>query len=983
MSVAARDTTFCFTDIAGSTGVLRELGESRYDEVLERHRELIRRALTSAGGREIKTEGDGFFVTFEDAAASLRFAVDAQRALGSEPWPVPIRVRMGMHRGPGVVRADGDYSSLAAHQAARVSAAAHGGQVLVTADVVRDFDPDDGVRLVHLGQHRLRDFDGGVALLQLASPGLADGFPPVRATREDHGLRLPRSSLVGRTRELQLLRELLATTPMVTLHGPGGVGKTRLALEAAAAMAASFPDGLHLVELSTVEPDVVVATVMAAVGGRPMPGQDPLDALVAVLSVGFHLVILDSAERALDAVARLADAVVRSCPGCTLVVTSTEPVRTPDERVVAVAPLPAPDGLATLHAGADLLASDAVRLLVQRAKARGADVGDGLESARALATIARRLDGMPLALELAAGRIADLGVDATLDGLDDRFGLLTNGFRTALPRHRTLEAMMTWTVSALSDDDRSLLARLATLRGRWRPEHAIEVCGGSGALHGLVDRSLLSLDDDPEGGCMRLRMFDTVRAYAESHLPDPGAANLLVRKRRWLLEHLREINLGTDNHIRHEIDELLADFREVMVPSIDVDEQTAGDIAEIAALSSAWFEARGLWEEAISRLQSAVDLAPPGTQRLVAVAALAQQHVLMGDAGRATELARLALDDPDTPNSARALAYLAHTPAAMPPPPPGELDPLVEAVRLAGSPTSSLSLSARSRVGLRALAIGDPATAVDIYSEVIKVGRIHGRMVVTAQALGNLGGAYLRLGRLDEAEAAMTEARALASTINLPQVAAVCLTNLSLLALMRGDAAKALTLAEDRLRVALSMGDLRGEASAHVALANGALALGQRERAKDENRRGYEVFHKLELDDGAALCLFNLVVLAGGDGEQAEAARAGAELSALVATTNNAALRALGLFAAGGVAARAGLLEGAHLLGAADAHQPDVVPLDSSDREWLAACESALVAAVGTDAVAAARIAGSNLSIATAIALAARVSADISISAMD
>ncbi len=969
--MATRDTTFCFTDIAGSTGVLRELGEARYDEVLERHRALIRAALRTAGGREIKTEGDGFFVVFEEAAASLRFAMDAQRALGSENWPVPVRVRMGMHRGPGVVRADGDYSSLAAHQAARVASAAHGGQVLMTADVVRDVDPPEGARLLHLGEHRLRDFDGGVALLQLASAGLADGFPPVRATREDHGLRLPRSSLVGRSQELQLLRELLATTPMVTLHGPGGVGKTRLALEAAAAMAASFPDGLHLVELSTVEPEVVIATVMAAVGGSPMPGQDPLDALVAALSVGTHLLILDSAERVLDPVAQLADAVVRSCSGSTLLITSTEPVRTPDERVVAVAPLPAPDELDGMDAGIDLLASDAVRLLVQRATTRGANVGDDLESARALATIARRLDGIPLALELAAGRIAEVGVDATLDGLDDRFGLLTNGFRTALPRHRTLEAMMAWTVSSLSDDDQALLARLATLRGRWRPEDAIEVCGGSGALHGLVDRSLLSLDDDAEGRCMRLRMFDTVRAYAESHLPDPGTAELLVGKRRWLLAHLREINTGADSRIRHEIDEMLADFREVMVPDIDSDEQTAGDIAEIAAMSSAWFEARGLWEEAIGRLQSAVDLAPHGRQRLVALAALAHHHVLMGDAGRATELAGLVLDDPVTPDTARALAYLAHTPAAMPAPPPGELDPLVEAVRLAGSPTSSLSLSARSRVGLRALALGDPATAVDIYTEVIEVGRAHGRMVVTSQALGNLGSAYLRLGRLDEAEAAMTEARALATTIHLPQVAAVCLTNLSMLALARGDAAKALTLAEDRLRVALRMGDRRGEASAHIAMANAALGLGQRARAKEENRWAYETYHKLELSDGAGTCLFNLVVLADGDGDRAEAARAGVDLILLVTATDNVALHTLGLYAAGGVLARAMRLEAAQLLGAAEAHEPEVGPLDPTDRAWLAECEAALATAFDADSLATARVAGADLDPGTALTLAA------------
>ena len=976
--MAARDTTFGFTDIAGSTTILRELGEERYDELLERHRTLIRGALAAAGGAEIKTEGDGFFVAFHDAAASLRFALDAQRALAAEPWPVPVRVRMGFHRGAGTVRPDGDYSSLAAHQAARVTAAAHGGQVLVTVAVVRDCDPPDGARLLHLGEHRLRDFDGSVELLQLAGAGMADGFPPVRAAREDHGLPLPRSSLVGRDAELRQLRELLTGHPVVTLHGPGGVGKTRLALEAAASMRGTFLDGLHLVELSPVDDDaLVVPTITAVVGATGVAGVDPLTVLVQALARGGRrLLILDSAERVLDAVAGLCDALVRRAPHCTVLVTSTEPVRIAEERVLVVPPLeiPADDELAP-GPDADLLDSDAVRLLLQRATTRGADLGDGTSAAPTLAAIARRLDGMPLALELAAGRIADLGLDATLEGLDNRFALLTNGWRTALPRHRTLEAMLEWTVALLAPAERDALVRLSTLRGRWRPADAAEVGGigdgdgdGERLVSALGERSLLALDGREP---VRIRLFDTVRAFASRQLSPELHDHLLRRKRTWLRDHIRSLATATDERIRSEIDHLIPDLREATTVLPHQTAEEAGDVAELAALLSPWFEALGLWEEAIARMGAAIEAAPHGPQRLTAMATLAQQHVVLGDEAAGAAIAREVIDDPVTPDPPRALAYLV---ATSPSAPPAEgPDPLEEARRLAGPPTSSLALAVRSRMALRHLAHGEPDAAVAGLAEVVQLGRLHGRTVVTAQALGNMGGALVRAGRLPEAEAALHEARSLALEARLPQLAASCLTNLSLLAMARGDAPAALTLAEERLSVSERMGDLRGAGAAHISIANAAAALGDKGRARDENRLAYEAFHKLDFTEGAAPCLFNLAVLAAVEGDRDEALRACADLVALVASTANVALQSLALYATAGVVAGHAEAAAAELLGAAEAHQPTVVALDAGDRAWLVAQEESLAAAIGPEAVARGRDRGARLSLDGALALAARL----------
>lgn len=976
-TVAARDTTFGFTDIAGSTEILRRLGESAYDALLERHRELIRNALRAAGGTEIKTEGDGFFVTFDRADAAVRFAVGAQRALNAEAWPVPVRVRMGFHRGPAMVRADGDYSSLAAHQAARVSAAAHGGQALVTAAVVRDVDPPAETRFVHLGPHRLRDFDGGVELLQLAAPGMPDGFPPVRATREDHGLPLPRSSLVGRDIELRTVRELLTSNPIVTLHGPGGVGKTRLALEAAASMAASFPDGLHLVELSPItDPSLVASTVATAVGVRPLAGQDVLDVLVRHLAEGQRLLILDSAERVLDPVAELVERIGRSCGGCTVLVTTTEPVRTHDERVLPVAPLPTP---AEGDTAAVALESDAVRLLLQRATMRGADLGAGAAVAGDLASIARRLDGIPLALELAAGRIAEQGVEATLEGLDHRFELLTNGWRTSLPRHRTLEAMVEWTVAALTSSERELLRRIATLRGRWRPADAVEVCGGervaeAADLQRLLDRSLLWLDDDQPP---RVRIFDTVRAYVEGRVEGPPTDEVLHRKRRWLVEHVRDLSRAPDDEIQGEIDRLIPDLREAMTSTAGDEPADAAVAADVAAVTSPWFEARGLWHEAIERLQVAVEHAPPGRERCFALSALAQQHALLGDVGTAAEMARTLLDDPAAEPNTRAHAILLVTPPIAPKP-EGD-DPLEEALRLAGVPSSSLALTVRSRFGLRALAQGDAETAVAVLREVIEAGKAHGRTIVWVQSLCNLGAALLRVGRLDEAEAALAEARSMAVTEHMPQVRAVCLTGLSTIALLRGDGTGALAHAEERLAVAKAMGDLLGEATALVAVANGALALGDRARAREANALAHAGFHKLGMVEGSATSLFNLALLADGDGPDTadEAGRAAHELITMVAPVGNPMLQAFGLFAVAGIAAGRGLVDGATLLGAVDAHCPESTALDPSDLEWIASAEAALRSAVGDVEVDEARARGAEHSLADALTLATKVAADL------
>jgi len=430
--------------------------------------------------------------------------------------------------------------------------------------------------LLPLGRHELRDFDDGVELFQLAGDGVAEVFPPLRAARSG-GLPLPRSPIIGREHELALLAELLPTMPLVTLVGIGGVGKTRLALEAATNAEPLFPDGVHLIELSPIAgPDLVASTVSAALGITPAPGEDPATAITTRLRNEQRLIVLDSCERVLDGVAGLAEEIARRCTRVCVLATSTEAIRLPDERVVPISPLPigspdAPDA--------------AVRLLRERAAATGAEPTDDPAVTQTLSEIAARLDGIPLALELAAARIAELGVEGVLAGLDDRFALLTNGFRTALPRHRTLEAMVEWTFEMLKPDDRHLLIALSLLRGRWETDAALEIVDTTdrAGLYRLVSRSLVIIDGDPPS----LRLLDTIRAYASRFVDEVDVHGIAARRLEALIEHVVPAATAAEPVFLEVVERLLPDIRAALSLADGEDPQRAVSLASVAA---AWFE---------------------------------------------------------------------------------------------------------------------------------------------------------------------------------------------------------------------------------------------------------------------------------------------------------------------------------------------------------------------------------------------------------
>ncbi len=543
---AVTTRTFLFTDIEGST----RLWEDQRDAMapaLEAHDRLLASAVGHAGGIVVKTTGDGLLAVFDAVDAAIGAALEGQRALAAHDWGATglLRVRMAIHTGVAQ-RRDDDYFGPVLNRVARLLAIGHGGQVLVSgvSRTLLGDAPPDAYELVDRGEHRLRDLDRPERVFEVQAAGLAREFPALRSLDARlTNLPVQLTSFVGRERELSEASELLADHRVVTLAGVGGTGKTRLMLQVAAEVVDRYRDGAWLVELAPlVDPALVEREVGRALGVRESPGQPALEALLDFLRFKQLLVALDNCEHVIAAAADLVEAIVSHCPGVSILATSREALALAGEAVLPVPSLGLPEG--SPHAGdgardADdlrlerIAASESVRLFVDRAAASVPGFSVTATNAAAIVEICRRLDGIPLALELAAARTNVLSVQDIATRLGDRFRLLTGGRRTAAPRQQTLQATIDWSWDLLAAPDRLLLQRLAVFAGGWTLEAAAAVGsladGDAGradraldALDGLgrlVDRSLVVVD---RGAHARYRMLETIRQYAMAHLVASG-----------------------------------------------------------------------------------------------------------------------------------------------------------------------------------------------------------------------------------------------------------------------------------------------------------------------------------------------------------------------------------------------------------------------------------------------------------------------------
>jgi predicted ATPase/class 3 adenylate cyclase len=530
--VPVETLTFLFTDIEGSTALLRRLGEGVYAQVLAGHHALIRSVLAKHEGRELNTLGDGFFASFSSPKACVAAVTQMQQAIETHQWPAGehVRVRMGMHTGEAAQTATG-LVGLDVHRAARVAAVAYGGQVLVSetaAALVRDALPP-GTALRDLGAHRLKDLGRPEQIFQLSAPGLQAEFPPLRSLGNPalpNNLPAQLAPFIGRQRELSEVRALAGSSRLVTLTGAGGAGKTRLALQAAAELLDGSGDGVWLVELAAVSDEGAVApAIREALGITAQPGRPALETLLDALAPQDVLIVLDNCEHLIGACAKTADAIVRRCPRVHLVATSREPLGIGGETIYRVPPLSLPGPGAGLPAPGS---SDAVALLVERAREQGVSLPVDEETGPLMVSVCARLDGMPLAIELAAARLRSLSLRALHDRLDQRFRLLTGGDRTALARQQTLQAAVDWSYSLLNEAEQLLLRRLSVFAEGFDLDAAEQVCGFgaiellevTGLLGSLVDKSLVVAE--PAGGALRYRLLETIRQFAAERLAEAG-----------------------------------------------------------------------------------------------------------------------------------------------------------------------------------------------------------------------------------------------------------------------------------------------------------------------------------------------------------------------------------------------------------------------------------------------------------------------------
>ncbi len=761
--------TLLFTDIEGST-VLAERLDERWPELLAAHNRLLRTVFAAHGGTELGTEGDAFFVSFTTAGSAAAAAAEAQRALASHAWPdeEAIRVRMGLHTGEPTPTADG-YVGLDMHRAARVTAAAHGGQVLLS-QTTRDLLPEnlDGLTFRDLGDHRLKDLTGPQRLHQLCVEGLTVDFPPPR-TIEGRVTNLPvqPTPLVGREAELEAVRTLLfeESTRMVTLTGPGGTGKTRLALQIAADLVGEFPDGVYGVLLAPIsDPDLVPLELARVLGVEESSSLSLVEALKAELRNRRVLIVFDNFEH-VGAAAEVLAVLLGACQRLKMLVTSREPLRIAAERQYSVPPL----------AG-----SEAVLLFVERARAVRADFELDDETRTIVTEICARLDGLPLAIELAAAWAKVLPPASLLRRLENRLELPAARGREVPARQTTLRQAIAWSYDLLGEDERRLHARLSVFMGGFTLEVAGRVVGASelDVLEGvasLVDRSLLR-EAEEAGGEARFSMLETIREFAREQLTQAGEEDELLE--RHALEFARfaeeaDAGLRADDQLfwfgrlEAEHDNLRAALDSSLA---------SGDVETALRLGGTlgWFwYTHGHGMEGCNRLTELLTATEgaPETLRARPMYALGVLVDQRGDSARAAELVE------------RSLAIFREE---------GDRERV-------GAALNSLGSIKR--------ALGDLDAARSLLEESLAIRRELGDQARAASSLGNLGVLAFERGDLDEAESRFLEALELDRMHGNEWGASATLDSLVAVAIERGDHARGRELNREMLASAQRVGD--------------------------------------------------------------------------------------------------------------------------------------------------------------------------------
>ena len=848
--------TLVFTDIEGSTSLLQALGD-RYPEVLADHHRLIREAFARHGAVERGSAGDGLYFVFHGARAAVQAAVDGQLAIANQAWPdgIAIRDRMGLHTGEPRNATEG-YVGIDVHRAARICAAGHGGQILISeatrALVADELRPPLG--LVDLGAHRLRSLDGQQRLYQVSGPSLERDFPPPRTTDAPrNNLKLEVTSFIGREREIEQATQILDHSSILTLTGPGGVGKSRVGLRLARGLLDQFEDGTWIVDCGALtDPDFVLPSVVSAIGLTESAGRSLQEAIVDHLKGKRLLLVLDDCDPVLTQCAELAGALARTCSAVRVIVTSREALGVPGEAILPIASLMTPEAGSTV-APSDLATVDACRLFVERARAVQPTFDLTEQNARSVAQLCRRLDGIPLAIELAAARVRALPVEQIAARLNDRFRLLTGGSRASVARHQTLRATIDWSYDLLTEPERAVLRRLSVFAGGATLDAAEFVCADDtidpidilDVLGRLVEKSLVSTD--PTATEARFRLLETVREYARGRLVEAGEGDTTMRRHRdWYLALVDEASpaffqgpdpVGWLRRIDHEHD----DLRAALEGCLGQPGEGRSGLRLAAGLWRYW-EIRGHLTEGrgwLERMLAAVgdDVSPLRANALTGAGNLA---FMQGDFRAASTFHEMSLALHRQMGDPQSIGYAANN--------------------LANA----------------ALQLGDHARARDLYEEAVAAARALGDERGAAFGSINLADVATREGDLAAARALHEEIMATIRELGDRWMEAFALDTFARAANRAGDREAARSLHVEALAILEGMGDRRGVARVQTHLAQLALSDGDSEQARDLFRQSLAIRQDLGDMPGLASAMENLAGAIATDDAEAAARLHGA-----------------------------------------------------------------------------------------------------------
>jgi predicted ATPase/class 3 adenylate cyclase len=838
--------TFLFTDIEGSTRLLQQLGD-HFATLLTEHRQIMQQVCEAHNGSVVGNQGDGFFIAFPRALDGLHAAVQAQRALAAHAWTagVNVRVRMGLHTGEPQISASENYVGIDVHRAARIASAAHGGQVLIsqrTHDLVENELPE-GVTLRDLGEHSLKDLRQPKHLYQLVIAGLPSEFPPLMSLNASpNNLPGQLTSFIGRSKEVADVKQLLSESRLLTLTGPGGSGKTRLGLQVASEMLKGF-QGVFFVALAAItEPGLVASTVAQALGLTETAGRSILEGLKDYLRNKDLLLVLDNFEQVIAA-APLVSELLGECGKLKVLVTSREALRVTGEREYSVPPLALPS-LTELPAPEAIAQYAAIELFVQRARAVKADFRITDETAPAVAEICHRLEGLPLAIELAAARIKLLPPRAMLARLEQRLDFLTGGGRDLPARQQTLRGAIAWSYDLLEESEQALFRRLSVFVGGCTLDGVDAVAGEDLDLVGsLVDKSLLRQVEDANGE-PRFVMLELLREFGLEQLKARGEEETIRRRHAGFFLHLAEqaeANLEKREQVRwmDRMEQEHGNLRAAFEWS-----RSAGAAQELClrlagALGHFW-EVRGYFSEGRERLSAVLSME----------AAQGQTPSRAKLLSRAAELAYRQSDYASTVEFAEESLAL---------------------YRMLKDRQGAASMLIK--LGNCATETGDFEMASEYLEEALAIWQTLEDKHGTARALISLGWAALRPGDHSLANIRLEQALILSRELGDTRSIGFELSGLGEIALRQGDTARAKQLLEESLELRRQLGNKWGVGVSLGTLGWTATREGDWERARAYLGESLEVRQEIGDKGGIAWCLERLADLALSQGQPEMAVR--------------------------------------------------------------------------------------------------------------